>query len=143
MPPLFLSLSCSRQLRESRFRREGKYHIKGKYLGVDAEAAVKIDSLVEDSLGKWAQVTLLGTQPRQFERMASSVKCPPVHLKGRRDHRSASDGPRVVLHPRGWRDRREDHMDHQSQRSWFHGGSFRINQLARELGYGGGRGGGE
>ena len=66
-----------------------------------------------------------GNQPRQFERMASSVKCPPVHLKGRRDHRSASDGPRVVLHPRGWRDRREDHMDHQSQRSWFHGGSFR------------------
>ena len=46
---------------ESRFWREGKYHIKGKYLGVDAEAAVKIDSLIEDSLGKWAQVTLLGT----------------------------------------------------------------------------------
>ena len=109
---------------ESRFRREGKYHIKGKYLGVDAEAAVKIDSLVEDSLGKWAQVTLLGTNHDSL-RMASSVKCPPVHLKGRRDHRSASDGPRVVLHPRGWRDRREDHMDHQSQRSWFHRGSFR------------------
>ena len=62
---------------ESSFRREGKYHMKGKYLGVDAEAAVKIDSLMEDSLGKRAQVTLLGTNHDGLRewRLQSSPPC--------------------------------------------------------------------
>ena len=125
---------------ESRFRREGKYHIKGKYLGVDAEAAVKIDSLVEDSLGKWAQVTLLGTNHDSLRewRLQSSA---PLFISrvGVTTDQQVMDQELFYTREVGEIDEKitwiTNLKDHGST-----GGLSGINQLARELGYGGGQG---
>ena len=125
---------------ESRFRREGKYHIKGKYLGVDAEAAVKIDSLVEDSLGKWAQVTLLGTNHDSLRewRLQSSA---PLFISrvGVTTDQQVMDQELFYTREVGEIDKKitwiTNLKDHGST-----GGLSGINQLARELGYGGGQG---
>eukprot|EP00435_Cladocopium_sp_Y103_P048002 s39_g14.t1 len=46
---------------EARLEREGKYHLKGRYLGCEVEVTGRIEALIEDSLGKWGQFTLFGT----------------------------------------------------------------------------------
>ena len=125
---------------ESRFWREGKYHIKGKYLGVDAEAAVKIDSLIEDSLGKWAQVTLLGTNHEGLRewRLQSSA---PLFIS-----RVDVTTDQQVMDQELFYTREVGEVDEKI--TWItnlkdHGsakGLSGINQLAQDLGYGGGQG---
>lgn len=54
-------LSSWTSLLEARLERGKEYHLEGRYLGAAAEVTGKVEALIEDSLGKWAQFTLNGT----------------------------------------------------------------------------------
>ena len=54
-------LSSWASLLEGRLERGKEYHLEGRYLGAAAEVTGRVEALIEDSLGKWAQFTLNGT----------------------------------------------------------------------------------
>ena len=122
---------------EDSLKREGRYHLKGSYLNSVAEVTVKIDSLIEDSLGKWGQVTLLGTNHEPLREWRLQNTNPLFVSRGvvGTDHQTPSP---ELFYSREFKEVDETvpwALNLKDQTS--HGGFLGIQQLAQDLGFGG------